>query len=196
MQESASRRNADIGADTVNREIVRAGALPIDAELAGIRACRRSENRAGSEIDERLKASAVQREILYKIVVNDRTHRGVLRVDRAHAGFHRHALRQRTHFQLKIQGDHVLNVQFQSLLNGCLEALFLHDNAVGTCRKGDYPEKPFIIRFAVVGDVCFDVGRLNCCTGHPEAFGVGHVASQRGQLLAQNQPGSQGKQQN
>src|SRR5439155_3382456 len=60
LQKSGGRRNADIGTDAVNREIVRAGALPIDAELAGIRAGRRSENCAGSEIDERLKASAVQ----------------------------------------------------------------------------------------------------------------------------------------
>src|SRR5258708_32658462 len=59
LQEPASRRNADIGADTVNREIVRAGALPIDTELAWILAGRRSQTRAGREIGERWRRAAV-----------------------------------------------------------------------------------------------------------------------------------------
>src|SRR5258708_12562099 len=142
LQESASRRNADIGADTVNREIVRAGALPMDAELAGIRAGRRSENRAGSEIDERLKASTVQRQILDKIAVHHRTYRSIRGVDMKIAGVYRHGFRDGAQAQREIFRNLILHAQNEVFLNQRLETPRTSAPSIRSATHPPQPNKP------------------------------------------------------
>src|SRR5258708_1862720 len=131
-----ARGCTDVGANAVHHPVVGTGALPIDAELPPIvrTACRK--NYAGREVDQSLKASAVQRQIFRELTIHDRADRGRLGVDEGCATLNGHGLGHGAYGQVKIDSAGIQDIQHDVRFYDGLEAYFRNLEAVASRRNG------------------------------------------------------------
>ena len=78
MHQRQAGAHADVGADAVNGEVVGVGALAVDAELSLLVEAGPGENNTWRQFKQRLKTSAIERQVLDEVTVDNRTGRGGL----------------------------------------------------------------------------------------------------------------------
>ena len=108
----AALGNAHVGANAVDREVVRVGALAVDTELACVRVEGLGGDVARSERDERLEAAAAERHILDELAV-DRGCQRCGRIDLPGLSIHCHGLTGGAHGETDVLRQSVLRVQFE-----------------------------------------------------------------------------------
>ena len=108
--EARRRLNADVRAHAIDREVVRVGALAVDAELARTARARRRQHDAGRHRDQRLKAAAVERDVLDELPIDHRADRR-RRVHPRRVRGHRHRCIQPRHLEQQLHVDRVADVQ-------------------------------------------------------------------------------------
>ncbi len=140
------RTHTDVGTHTVYSPIVGIGSLPVHAKLSAIEAAAGRNNHARRKLNQRLKASAIQGQILSKLPINNRAHRGILCIDKRRASFDGHALRRRANRHLEVERDGILDVKHNIWLHNALEALLLHFDLVIPRRKIRYRIASFVVR--------------------------------------------------
>ncbi len=124
QRSGAALVGADVGADSVDREVIRVGALAVGTELPFVANLRGSDHHPGGEIDQRLETPAVERQILHKLTIHHRAHGSRFRVDQRDSALDRYALRNGTNAQRKVDRDVILHVKFDVILHHAGKAFF------------------------------------------------------------------------
>src|SRR5207247_6359583 len=82
------RTHSHVRAHAVNHPVIRVRSLPVDAELASVLRSAGRKHHSGCELNQRLKAPAIHRQVFCKLPVHDGAHGGGLSVDQRSPAFH------------------------------------------------------------------------------------------------------------
>ena len=104
-------------------------------------------------MDQRLKASAIQRQIFRELPVYDRADRCVLRIYQRRTAGDRDGFRCRTQRHLEIKLDGVLHVENHIRFHDGFEAGFLHFNTIVTGRDRGNEIRARLVCRSPVADV-------------------------------------------
>src|SRR5580704_6113520 len=123
----------EIRRDTIYGEIISIGSLTINTVVAGANSTVTSGNGSWRELDQILKASAVQRHILNKFVGYRHAHGGGS-IDLTRAVSDSNGLRRGTNLQLKINLNGIFGVKHEVRLHNILKTGLLDFNFVVSWR--------------------------------------------------------------
>ncbi len=111
MHQGKVTGDAEIGADSVDSEVVRIGALTVDAELPLVVESRGGHHHAWRQQDQRLETPAIKWKTFDEGAVNHRADRCRLGVDERSASFDRDAVRRGAKRHREVDFESILHVQ-------------------------------------------------------------------------------------
>src|SRR6185437_726563 len=134
-----SRTAGCVGADTIDRPVIRGSALSVNAKLARIEAVASTSdhsNYSGSKLDQRLKTPPIHGNVLCEVAIDDSTDRRIFRVNQRCAAGDGDAFRRGSGLQPEILLDSVLDVDHNSQNIDRLETDFVRAHPVLSWTNG------------------------------------------------------------
>src|ERR1700722_41883 len=178
-----ARTYTNVGANAVNRPIVGACALAIYTELARIIYGTGGKNYARSELDQGLKAPAIQRQVFGKLAVHDSAYRGVGRIDDQCPCFHRHCLIDRPDLEFKVDRSHVLYVKFYPAFHDTFESVFVDRDAVDSWLERRDTIDSLVVGYSSGRNVSTEIGDQNGDARYTSAVWVRHESRDGSQFI-------------
>src|ERR1051326_1627861 len=132
---------ADVGANAVYHEIVRAGSLAVDAELPLLRESRFGYRYAGRKADDRLETTTVERQILNDLTIENRSNCGRPLNNRT-IRLHGDDFSNLAHLKLDFERDLIVNLEREATNFGSSKSRMLDGNGVAPGRKLSNGEEP------------------------------------------------------
>ena len=167
------RRDAEIGADPIDGEIVGIRALPIHAELSLIVVGCRGHDHPRRKHDQGLEASAVQRQILGEVPVDYGAHRSVCGVYIDRICFDRDRFRDVANVKLEVLLQIVLDVDSDSRQTDQLESALFYFHAVMSRTNTGEGVKTAVSSCHLVLQPAIDVNQTNSRIGDDGSGWIG-----------------------